>query len=108
MVSDVAELDVYESLADGSTALAAVDEPRLLELLRELRDADYDPEADGAWFSMRLYVPSDGDWWLAENHVWEPSWRVQPADEKYREDLDRYPREYAELPPWLSAKAPTA
>jgi hypothetical protein len=104
MVSDVAEADFYESLADGSTKPAVVNEPRLFELLRELREADYDPDDDGAWFSLRLYVPPEGNCWLAVNHFREPSWRVPPPDEKYREDLERHPREYSELPDWLSMK----
>ncbi|HET9170658.1 MAG TPA: hypothetical protein VFN97_14555 [Actinospica sp.] len=108
MVADLAEADVFESLADGSIGLLAVEEPRLFELVRELREADYDPDEDGAWFSLRLYVPPAGDCWMAVNHFWEPSWRVPPPDEKYREDLDRHPREYSELPDWLSAKAPDA
>ena len=112
MVADVVETDLHESLADGSTGPAAVaDEPRLFELLQRLREADYDPDDDGAWFSLRLYVPpagGAGEWWLAVNHFREPSWQVPPPDEKYREDLERYPREYSELPDWLSAKAPDA
>lgn len=105
IVSDAAETELFESMADGSTLPVSVDESRLLGLLRELRDAEYDPET-GAWFSLRMYVP-EGDWWLAENHHLEPAWRVPPADERYREDLHRYPRESGELPPWLSAKVPT-
>lgn len=107
MAGDAAELEVHETRADGSTGPAPVDEPPLLELLRELRDAEYEPE-NGAWFSLRLFVPADGDWWLAENRVWEPAWRVPPADETYREDLDRYPREDTAVPPWLAAKVPSA
>lgn len=104
MVADAAEADVYVSLADGSTGAATVDEPRLFELLRELREAAYDPDEDGTWISMRLYAVPDGGRWLAVNHFWEPSWRVAPPDQKYREDLERYPRPYSELPDWLSAK----
>lgn len=104
MVSDVAEADVFESMADGSTNPATVDEPRLFELLRELREAAYDPDEDGTWISMRLYAVPDGGRWLTVNHFWEPSWRVAPPDEKYREDLARYPRPYSESPDWLSAK----
>lgn len=104
LVADAAEADVHESLGDGSTSPAAVAEPELFGLLRELREAMYDPDDDGAWFSLRLYaVPGDGRW-LAVNHFGEPAWRVPPPDEKYREDLERYPREYSELPDWLSAK----
>ncbi|MBR7825150.1 hypothetical protein KDK95_02445 [Actinospica sp. MGRD01-02] len=111
MVADVVETELYESLGDGSTGPAAVDEPRLSELLGELREADYDPDEDGAWFSLRLYVRPDGpedEWWQAVDHFREPSWRVPPPDAKYGEDLKRFPREYSELPDWLSAKAPDA
>lgn len=104
MVSDAAEAEVFESLADGSTGPAAVDEPRLFELLRELREASYDPDEDGTWFSIRLYAIPDGGRWLAVDRFWEPSWRVAPPDRKYREDLERYPRPYSELPDWLSEK----
>ncbi|WP_051450771.1 hypothetical protein [Actinospica robiniae] len=104
MISDVAESDAFESMADGSTSAATVDEPRLFELLRELREAFYDPDDDGTWISMRLYAVPDGGRWLTVNHFWEPDWRVAPPDEKYREDLERYPRPYSETPDWLSAK----
>ncbi|ART73765.1 hypothetical protein BTO20_20075 [Mycobacterium dioxanotrophicus] len=54
----------------------------------------------GAWLSATLTATPDGKCAFDYNYDARPDWTVQPADETYIADLEKYPRPADQIPDW--------
>lgn len=54
----------------------------------------------GAWLSATVTAKPDGKCTFDYNYDARPNWTVQPADETYVADLEKYPRPADQIPDW--------
>lgn len=64
--------------------------------LRELMAS----QGRGAWLSATLTATPDGKCMFDYNHDARPDWMVQPTDESYIADLEKFPRPAELVPIW--------
>lgn len=77
----------------------------LVSTMAKLRKAMATAE-HGAWFAATITLRrADGsvDLNVKYNYDDRPAWNLEPDDEAYREDLQRYPRPANEVPAWHPA-----
>ncbi|WP_343063692.1 TNT domain-containing protein [Haloechinothrix aidingensis] len=107
-VGDYAELEVREAVGDVSYCLAAP--PRLGNWFDRLRAAMYEPEK-GTWFQATFSLTADDRFDLHYDSTSRPTWRCDPERAclpdatPFAAELERYPRDRDQVPPWLAALA---
>lgn len=99
----ISNSNMQVTLADGSQR-DNLSLTQVTTLLDELRDAVATPE-HGTWMSLILTVRPDGQFKFKYNYDEKPDWNIEPSNESYIEDLEHYPRPFAEIPDWHPAKA---
>ncbi|AZI58815.1 hypothetical protein EH165_12385 [Nakamurella antarctica] len=73
---------------------------RTVRALISLREAMATPN-HGVWFSCKTVLDRDlNSLEIAYNYDDRPEWAVEPYDETYIDDLEHFPRPYAEIPEW--------
>lgn len=94
----VAESQVRLTSADGETEIIESPLPMVtaLKRLRELMAS----QGRGAWLSATVTAKPDGKCSFDYNYDARPDWTVQPTDETYIEDLEKYPRPAELVPAW--------
>lgn len=94
----VAESRVSLTGSDGTTEVVKSPLPMVaaLKRLRELMAS----QDRGAWLSATVTAKPDGKCTFDYNYDARPNWTVQPADETYIADLEKYPRPADQIPDW--------
>ncbi|MGQ0777602.1 MAG: hypothetical protein ACT4NY_24860 [Pseudonocardiales bacterium] len=94
-----AEDMLYVCSADGSRspAHAPLD---LIDIMKDLREAMYQP-GSGTWFSATITVSPSGRTSADFNYDDEPTWETGIAPVLYAQDVEKYPRDDAQIPGWL-------
>lgn len=90
---------VYVEVLDG-TSKPARPPRQLLDIMKSLRDVMYRP-GSGTWFSATITVSHTGRASADFNYDNEPYWETPVASVLYAQDLEKYPRDDAEIPDWL-------
>lgn len=98
MAARVAESRV--TLTDDTGASEIVKSPiNMIMAFKNLRDL-MATQCRGAWFSATLTAAPDGKCSFDYNYDARPDWAVQPADETYIADLEKFPRPAELVPAW--------
>lgn len=77
------------------------------ELAAELRSAMYRPGA-GTWFSAKVTVTREGSMDADFDYDNEPRWDEGIPDHWFVTDLEKFPRDEANQPDWLTTKLTAA
>ncbi|WP_410572735.1 TNT domain-containing protein [Amycolatopsis sp. cmx-4-61] len=99
---DVQDFVLTVLMADGSQVPVAVPD-RVAPAVRRIRDAYYVP-GEGTWFSMRYLIDPPGRIQTLFNLDWDPHWAPSIDNAGWVRDLDAYPRDPANIQPWLRAR----
>ncbi|WP_396911182.1 hypothetical protein [Mycolicibacterium sp.] len=98
MAARVAESRV--TLTDDTGSSEVVKSPiAMIMTFKKLREL-MATQGRGAWFSAALTAAPDGKCTFDYNYDARPDWTVQPADETYIADLEKFPRPAELVPDW--------
>ncbi|MCC3276981.1 hypothetical protein LJ753_14005 [Arthrobacter sp. zg-Y20] len=76
---------------------------KAFSLIEELRKLMYRP-GYGTWFSLETHIDNQGHVETRYNFDEEADWSFPLADQSYKQDQDRYPRDPEHIPTWLAPK----
>ncbi|MEW5675618.1 immunity protein YezG family protein [Flavobacterium enshiense] len=67
-----------------------------------LRKAVYEKNTDkGTWYTAEIEVNHDGEFSINFEYDLKPEFTYEPSDDKYIDDLNRFPRKNQYIPDWL-------
>lgn len=90
---------IYLRLPNGSVE-PEFPPDELIDLTEDLRHVMYRPGA-GTWFSATINIGESGRVSADFNYDDEPYWETGIAPVLYTQDLEKYPRDDAQVPDWL-------
>lgn len=90
---------IYLRLSDG-TVEPEFPPDELMDLTEDLRHVMYRRGA-GTWFTATILVGETGRVSADFNYDDEPHWDIEIAPVLYVQDLEKYPRDDAQIPDWL-------
>lgn len=71
-------------------------------LFINLRKAVYEKNTDkGTWYTAEINVDSEGEYSLNFEYDNKPEFSYEPSDDKYIDDIGRFPRNSEYIPEWL-------
>lgn len=87
-------------LTGGDGASETVKSPiAMIKAFKDLREL-MARQGRGAWLSATLTATADGKCAFDYNYDIRPDWTVQPTDESYVADLEKFPRTAELVPDW--------
>lgn len=72
---------------------------------KKMREEMYSQSPNqGAWFGASFTIQNNGQFQSSFEYQEKPEFTYEPSDEKYRDDLSKFPREEGLIPDWLKEK----
>lgn len=98
--STVSMAESVVTLADNTGASQVVKSPiAMIMAFKNLREL-MATQGRGAWLSATLTAAADGKCAFDYDYDARPNWTVQPTDESYVADLEKFPRPAELVPAW--------
>jgi hypothetical protein len=98
--STVSMAESQVSLTSSAGASQIVKSPiNMIMAFKNLREL-MATQGRGAWFSATLTATPDGKCAFDYNYDLRPNWNVEPSDESYVADLEKFPRPAELVPDW--------